>query len=83
MADFFAFLGAADCIKLCPIYVQRTGPNRKLKPIADFITVFKDVPTQHDTRRFKYGEALISVQLTPEKGALLPEHMLVLCPKIR
>ena len=76
MADFFAFLGS-DGVKLCPIYVERTRKSPWLEPLTDYVTVAKDVGTQSGSRRYKYAEGLVNLQVT-KKGALLPDHTDVL-----
>ena len=76
MADLFAFLGS-DGVKLCPIYVERTRKSPWLKPLSDYVSVAKDVGTQSGSRRYKYAEGLVNLQVT-KKGALLPDHTDVL-----
>jgi hypothetical protein len=80
MDDFFEFLNADPRLHLCPVFSCRSEPNRSLRPITDFITTFKDVPTQSGTRTYKYSEGLINVQLTT-KGALLGSDIQLLTIK--
>ena len=70
MDAFLQFLDSDDRVKLCPIFALRTQPNKGLKPVSDYVTVFHNAATQTSSRTYKYAEGLTNLQLTA-KGTTL------------
>jgi hypothetical protein len=78
MDAFLQFLDSDDRVKLCPIFALRTQPNKGLKPVSDYVTVFHNAATQTSSRTYKYAEGLANLQLTAKGTTLRSDHMIVL-----
>ena len=77
MSDLSAMLHDEDLCRYCPIYATRTKTNQALKPIAEYVTVFADQPSQSGHRRYKYSEGCKNLQLTDKGKHLDPSTLLV------
>ena len=76
MSDLSAMLHDEDLCRYCPIYATRTKTNQALKPIAEYVTVFADQPSQSGHRRYKYSEGCKKLQLTDKGKHLDPSTLL-------
>ena len=71
-AHFLRMLREDPRFRCCSVYTKRTKTNPAFRPIVDYVTVAKDVSTQHGPRTYKLYEGLANVHLTTAGQSIDP-----------